>query len=115
MDSLKEVLLNKNFQSYICDELINEFVDVSGRTKIRKYISENRRSDTIKLMKMTGRQVVLKLKIVGGGDPKDFYLLSLAKQIKAQYLLTGDKGLLGLDPFTGTRIVKYNEFIKLVN
>ena len=43
---------------------------------------------------MTGRQVVLKLKIVGGGDPKDFYLLSLAKQIKAQYLITGDKGLL---------------------
>jgi putative PIN family toxin of toxin-antitoxin system len=113
MDSLKDVLVNKVFQSYICDELINEFVDVSGRPKIRKYISENRRSDTIKLMKMTGRQVVLKLKIAGGDDPKDFYLLSLAKQIKAQYLITGDRGLLSLDPFSGTRVVNYNEFVKL--
>lgn len=62
---------------------------------------------------MTGRLVVLKLKIVGGDDPKDFYLLSLAKQVRAKYLITGDKGLLNLDPFSGTRIVKYNEFIKL--
>ena len=54
------------------------------------------------------------MKIKAGNDPKDFYLLSLAKQIKADYLITGDAALLTLNPFFGTKILRYNEFVEKI-
>ena len=63
---------------------------------------------------MTGKQVSLRIKIMAGNDPKDFYLLSLAKQIKADYLITGDVALLTFNPFFGIKILRYNEFVEKI-
>ena len=43
-------------------------------------------------------------------DPKDNFLLALAKDGNADYLITGDSDLLVLKEFGKTRIVKLNEF-----
>ena len=114
LDSLKDILLNKNIQSYICDELVNEFMEVSSRSRLRKYISDIRRNETIKIMLIMSKKVNIKMKITAGNAPKDFYLLSLAKQIKADYLITDDAALLALNPFFGTKIVRYNEFVEKI-
>ena len=114
LDSLKDILLNKNIQSYIFDELVNEFMEVSSRSRLRKYISDIRRNETIKIMLIMSKKVNIRMKITAGNDPKDFYLLSLAKQIKADYLITGDAALLTLNPFFGTMIVRYNEFVEKI-
>ena len=44
-------------------------------------------------------------------DPKDNFLLALAKDGKADYLLTGDKDLLDLIKFGKTKIKTITEFI----
>jgi predicted nucleic acid-binding protein len=44
-------------------------------------------------------------------DPKDLYLLSLAKAADANFLLTGDKDLLVLEWYNLTEIISYSEFI----
>jgi len=43
-------------------------------------------------------------------NPKDNFLLALAKDGNADYLITGDSDLLVLKEFGKTRIVKLNEF-----
>ena len=43
-------------------------------------------------------------------DPKDNYLLALAKDSNADYLITGDTDLLVLKEFEKTKIVKLNDF-----
>lgn len=43
-------------------------------------------------------------------DPKDNFLLALAKDGKADYLLTGDKDLLELKKFEKTNIITISEF-----
>ncbi len=43
-------------------------------------------------------------------DPKDDFLLSLAKDGKADFLITGDDALLILEKFEETEIVRYSDF-----
>ena len=43
-------------------------------------------------------------------DPNDDFLLILAKDGKADYLITGDKDLLILNPFNKTKICTPTEF-----
>ena len=44
-------------------------------------------------------------------DPKDDFLLSLAKDGKADYLITGDKDLLNLGKFKKTKILTITDFL----
>ena len=44
-------------------------------------------------------------------NPKDNFLLALAKDGKADYLLTGDKDLLELEKFGKTKIERFTAFI----
>ena len=48
-------------------------------------------------------------------DPKDDFLLSLAKEGEADYLLTGDSDLLDLVKFQKTKIILLTNFLKLKN
>lgn len=45
-------------------------------------------------------------------DPNDDFLLSLAKDGKANFLITGDKDLLEIQKFEETSIVRYGEFLE---
>ena len=44
-------------------------------------------------------------------DPKDNFLLALAKDSKADYLLTGDNDLLDIKNFGKTKIITRNNFL----
>ena len=45
-------------------------------------------------------------------DPKDDFLLALAKDGEADYLLTGDKDLLDIQKFGRTKIITITEFFE---
>jgi uncharacterized protein len=44
-------------------------------------------------------------------DPKDNMFLELAREVKADYIITGDKDLLVLDEFEGTKIRKGGDWL----
>jgi hypothetical protein len=48
-------------------------------------------------------------------DEKDNFLLALAKDSKADFLITGDKDLLVLNVFENTKILTFTEFNTLHN
>lgn len=49
------------------------------------------------------------------GDPEDDYVLATARLGQADYLVTGDHGLLALGDYEGTEIVSPRRFIDLLN
>lgn len=49
------------------------------------------------------------------GDPEDDHVLATASHGKAQYLVTGDKGLLGLGRHGSTQIISPREFLELLS
>jgi putative PIN family toxin of toxin-antitoxin system len=56
--------------------------------------------------------VDVKIKVNACRDPKDNFLLSLSKDGKANFLITGDKDLLELKSFGTTKIITFTKFIE---
>ena len=48
------------------------------------------------------------------GDPEDDYVLATVRLSQADYLVTGDKGLLALDSHEGTQIVSPRDFLNIL-
>ena len=92
-----------------------EFIRIASCEKIKKYAPEERTKETVNLMKSSCIEVPIKNVTVLSHlrDANDLYLLALADTVKADYLLTGDKDLLTLQSHNQTKIVTYNEFVRL--
>lgn len=55
-------------------------------------------------------------KIIDSPDPNDNQFLEVAVEVKADYLITGDKKhLLPMNPYRGTQIVTPREFLRMSN
>ncbi len=109
---LQDVLLHRAVTVYVCEELIEEYAKVVQKPKLKKYLTQERIAETIRLMEQTTKFVKIKSKVVLSRDSKDDYLLALAKDSKADFLITGDKDLLVLNPFEHTQILTMADFLK---
>ena len=94
------------------ERLFAEFIGVASREKFRKYFSENDIDELSIKMKNVAKMVQTKSLQTQCRDPKDNFLLELAVDGKANYLLTGDKDLLDLKTVNKTKIVKIEEFFR---
>jgi putative PIN family toxin of toxin-antitoxin system len=102
---------------YVCPELIAEFKRIAASEKIRKYTTEERTKQTLKLIENSCITIFVKNTAVSPNlrDAKDLYLLSLAETVVADYILTGDNDLLALQAHHQTKIITYNDFIQLTS
>ncbi len=91
-------------------ELLDEFIEVAERPKFRRYFSEIDLINLLNLFDVYGELVDVNSKIELCRDPKDNFLLSLAKDSKADYLITGDEDLLIIKKFEITEIITYTAF-----
>jgi uncharacterized protein len=114
----------RNLQYYIndrfvfilsCDEQVQELNEVFRKPKIKKHFTPEQTEEFFELFFEVAEVVPLKSKVDLCRDPKDNYLLSLATDANADYLITGDKDLLVLEKINKTQIIKYTEFEKLLN
>lgn len=113
--TMRSLLTYPTLEIYVCRELLDEFYDVSSREKIRKYIRPEDLDDTLKLIHLYGKYVVIRTQSKSKiRDEKDLYLLSLADTINANYIVTGDKDLLVLEKHNHTKIITITEFMKLL-
>ena len=62
-------------------------------------------------IKNEGEFIIVKSDINICRDPKDNFLLSLAKDGKATHLITGDKNLLDIKVFEKTKIMTITSFL----
>ncbi|MCL2073205.1 MAG: putative toxin-antitoxin system toxin component, PIN family [Marinilabiliaceae bacterium] len=115
LSAIRTLFTNSAIKIYVCDELLDEFTNVSSRLKIRKYITEDDVQETIKLIDRYCYYVPIINKVVYPiRDKKDLYLLSLAETVPIDFILTGDKYLLSLHSYNQTRIVTYQEFSAII-
>jgi putative PIN family toxin of toxin-antitoxin system len=114
LDNLKEIFLNDKIVIFICPEIIEEYLRISVSKKIAKYLSQQRILDTLDLMEtFTNSKNVQSRKQIAR-DPKDDFLLSFAKENRLDFLITGDKDLLGIKNYHSTRILTFKEFSEML-
>jgi putative PIN family toxin of toxin-antitoxin system len=115
MSVMRNLFTKPDIRIYVCDELLNEFIDVSSRLKIRKYIADDDVQETIRLMdNYCFYAAAIQKAIATIRDEKDLYILSLAETVQADYILTRDKDLLSLQVYNQTKIVTCNEFNTII-
>lgn len=94
--------------------LLQEIIEVTKREKIKKYFPEDAVKELIALIENIGFIISPSEANQFDVDPKDSFLLDLAMESKADFLVTGDKALLKLRTFLQTKIVSPTEFERLL-
>lgn len=94
------------------EESLEEFVTVTRRPKISKYFSESAIDELLSLFHKYGKLIKVESNITQCRDLKDNFLLNLAIDSNADYLVTGDSDLLSLNRINNTKIIIWNDFIK---
>ncbi len=105
------LISSNNIEFLFCEELLQEFIDVVNRPKLKKIISDKNLKSLLKDIAQKAVFIELQTIVNVCRDPKDNYLLSLCKDGKATHLISGDKDLLSLEKFESTKIQNYSSYI----
>ncbi|MDR3133828.1 MAG: putative toxin-antitoxin system toxin component, PIN family [Prevotellaceae bacterium] len=107
---LDALLENNAVELIFSNELLNEFVEVVQRPKFQKFFSQEDTEALLQYIRQYARFVKVHSDVTVCRDTKDNFLLSLAQDSHADYLITGDKDLLSLNTFGKTKIIPMSIF-----
>ena len=91
---------------------MEEFLTVVNRPKFKSHFSDPDLKELIRLFDKYGKLVKVKTHLTLCRDNKDNFLLNLAVDSKADYLITGDTDLLILKKVHNTQIFTWKEFLE---
>jgi putative PIN family toxin of toxin-antitoxin system len=111
---LDKLLVEENTTLIFSQELLSEFIEVPKRPKFHKYFVEDDLLEILGFIYAKSHFIQITTDINICRDKKDNFLLSLAVDGSADYIITGDKDLLDLREIEGTRIVTIGEFQQLL-
>ncbi|MDN4166431.1 putative toxin-antitoxin system toxin component, PIN family [Cytophagales bacterium LB-30] len=111
---IKQYLSAGSISIVMTEQLITELKIVTSRDKLKKYFPKESVSELIELLKIISQTFEIQPTHFDSRDPKDNFLLDLIDSSQADYLVTGDKGLLELNPFKTAQIVSVSEFEKQI-
>jgi putative PIN family toxin of toxin-antitoxin system len=109
-DFIDRLLSSNRIQLVFCDELFTELTEVAARPKLKKFFTENEWKLILDIIDGYAVYVSVTSSVSVCRDEKDNFLLSLAKDAKADYLITGDIDLLSLKMIENTQIVTIAEY-----
>jgi putative PIN family toxin of toxin-antitoxin system len=115
LNHLETLLLSNKIILIFSIELIEELNKTVNKPKLKNFFSENAIDEMLEVFEPFIDLVKIKSKVKICRDSNDDFLLALAKDGKADYLLTGDNDLLEIGKFDRTLIIKYKDFINKTN
>jgi hypothetical protein len=113
LKGLQKHIDSSDIRIIICDEQIQELIEVFNKPKLKKYFSKEQILEFFELLNEASVNIKISTITNLCRDEKDNYLLSLAIDSEADFLLTGDNDLLELVKLNNTIILKYTEFEKI--
>ncbi len=102
---IKDYIISRQITIITTELLLTEIKVVTNREKLKKYFPQESVLELIDLLETTTEKVAIKPTYFINRDPKDNFLLDLIDFSKADYLVTGDKDLLELNPFKSAIIL----------
>lgn len=109
---MRSILTDRRIEVYVCPQLIAEIKDVASRGKIAKHLRPNDVTDMFAIINAFCQNTDITAEAAYNSvrDPKDVYLLSLAKTIGADYIVSGDTDLMIIGQHNKTRIINLSDF-----
>lgn len=107
---LDRLFLDQSVTVLFSQELLDEFIEVARRPKLKKYFNVADLESLLHQINLHAAFINVTSKFNECRDPKDNFLLSLALDGKANYLLTGDKDLLDLEKVGKTKVLTLTQY-----
>lgn len=107
---LDKIFSGESIVLLFSQELLDEFIEVASRPKFKKYFTFTVLENLLQQIRLQGEFIHVTSIIDICRDTKDNFLLSLAKDGGADYLLTGDNDLLILKKMGKTKILTFTEY-----
>jgi len=114
LKGLQNHIDTQNLKIITCNEQLIELSEVFKKPKLKKYFDKEQISDFFELLDESSKCIVISTKTDICRDPKDNYLVSLAIDSNANFLITGDKDLLELNTIGKTVVLKYSDFNSII-
>ncbi len=108
-----ELIFDNKVLLLYSDELLSELISVVNRPKFKKYFNKQDVKKLIGFMQDFAEIVEVQSEVNQCRDLKDNFILSLAKDSNAEYIITGDYDLLDLEKFENTKILTINQFLQI--
>jgi len=113
--SFIDKLLSQNRAKLLfCSRLLDELMEVIERPKLQKFFKSDDKKIVLDIIERYAVFVTVTSKVEVCRDAKDNFLLSLAKDARADFLITGDKDLLVIKRFESTEIITIAEYKMVV-
>lgn len=112
LNLLEPILFDENTRILFSSELVEELQATITKPKLKKYFSENALEEMLTVFDPYIDFITVKSTVSICRDPNDNFLLALAKDGKANYLLTGDSDLLDIGKYKKTIIIKISQFLE---
>lgn len=109
---LIDLAINGRIEVVSSWEMIGELREVLARDKFG--LSKTEQLEMVNFIISMSRMIVLKSRFKIVKDPDDDMVANTAYDGKVAYIVSGDKHLLELKKFSGIRIVKASEMLKLI-
>lgn len=112
LSKFKEVLFSDAYLIIFSPQLIKEIKAVLSREKFSNIIAESDLQFLDFFIQRYGSIIAPKTAVDLCRNEKDNFLLSLAIDANADFLVTGDQDLLILDKVGSTKIINYTDWLK---
>lgn len=110
---LDQVFADSSLILLFSKELLDEFIEVIGRPKLKKYFNKVDLQNLLVQIDLHAEFINVSSNVELCRDPKDNFLISLALDGNANFLLTGDNDLLVLKKVGKTQIITITQFLEL--
>ena len=107
---LERYVCDSHFQLISCKEQLSELQEVLHRPKMERYFSVQQINGIFELLANYAQFVKIFSAVNICRDAKDDYLLALAIDAQADFLITGDKDLLSIEQVEMTKIICFKDF-----
>ena len=114
LKGLQNYIDNKTVAIITCNEQIQELTLVFEKPKIKKYFTPEQIVEFFELLDESSVNIDLRTRTDICRDLKDNYLISLAIDSNADFLITGDNDLLVLNKVKNTSMIKFNDIEKII-
>lgn len=114
LSQIKKYIIDGRIKIVFCEQLLDEIETVTSRQKLKKYFPQESVKELIDLLEAIGQNVEIRSKNIVSRDPKDDFLFDLIDFSNADFLVTGDKDLLEMNPFKTAQIITPKEFEDLL-
>jgi len=109
-----KIVFNSKYRLLVSEALFEDLANAVRKPYLARQINPENYARLVALLKRSAELVDVRSVVDACRDPKDNFLLALAKDGHADYLITGDLDLLTMQRFEKTKIVKLSEFAESV-